>query len=493
MRLPRPGLTQRILGVIALAMAAGGWLVIAYAETLHRDSMFEHVRKQGLVFLTGIAHDLERQPEHDRESILAEALARSLKDLDFSVTRFRLIDRRGAESAVTVRPSHHESIMAGHGGLSPGMDRLFSGESHAMGGEIREATHPESGGQAFTSTLTVPVRGGGTVRYALAMDLDLGRTMARLEIQNRNFNLRVGGIVAGAVTIVFLVVWWVAGRGLIGPVRDMSAVTDRIASGDLSPRATGRYPAELGTLARSVNAMADGIESLLKEQEAAYFETLQSLGRALQAKDHYTALHSARVAKVSVMLAGYLGLPEDKRLLLHKGALMHDLGKIGIADAILNKPGPLTPDERKAMESHPVNTATIMAPLRRFREFIEIAAWHHERWDGKGYPDGLAGEAIPLPARIVALADTWDAMTGNRVYRKGMPPEKALAIIEAERDSGQWDPVLVDAFVAMMKDAPAPDDEPSADMINVVTEFAGPAVGQTLSLPRFSRKKSGYI
>lgn len=91
-----------------------------------------------------------------------------------------------------------------------------------------------------------------------------------------------------------------------------------------------------------------------------------------------------------------------------------------------------------------------MRPLKRFKVFAEIAAWHHERWDGNGYPDGLKGEEIPLLARIVGLADTWDAMTGDRVYRKGMPEQKAIDIIAAERDSGQWDPALVDVFVDMV-------------------------------------------
>lgn len=456
----RPSLSLRIMGIIALAMAVGGWLVIAYAETLHRDSSFEHARKQGLVFLDGVARELGRAPEAGWEGLLGAAMAVGQDpDLDFAVTGFRLLDRNGIEMggvnlpAVPAEGGHHTSMMM-NGKVSLGP--LFSGEGHYMGGEVRESVDPRTGTHAFVSSLAVPIRSGQIVRSVLAMDLDLGRTMQKLERQNRAFNFRVGGIVLGAVALVFVIVWWVAGRGLIRPVRDLSKVTDRIASGDLSPRAVGRYPAELGTLARSVNAMADGIEHLLKEQETAYFETLQSLGRALQAKDRYTALHSARVARFSVMLAGHLGLPEDKRLLLHKGALMHDLGKIGIADAVLNKPGPLTPEERKAMESHPVNTATIMAPLKRFREFSEIAAWHHERWDGRGYPDGLKGDAIPLLARIVAIADTWDAMTGDRVYRKGMPPEKALAILEQEQESGQWDPVLVNAFVTMMRDGGAP-------------------------------------
>ncbi len=130
---------------------------------------------------------------------------------------------------------------------------------------------------------------------------------------------------------------------------------------------------------------------------------------------------------------------------------MHDIGKIGIPDAILNKRGPLDVEEFEIIKSHPVKTAIIMRPLKRFKEFTEIAAWHHERWDGKGYPDGLSGDNIPLLARIVSIADAWDALTGDRVYRQGMDESKALNLIENERNSGQWDPQMIDTFIKMMR------------------------------------------
>ena len=130
---------------------------------------------------------------------------------------------------------------------------------------------------------------------------------------------------------------------------------------------------------------------------------------------------------------------------------MHDLGKISIPDAILNKPGKLTNEEFVIMKTHPIQTATIMKPLKRFKELTEIAAWHHERWDGQGYPDRLKGEEIPMLARIVSIADTWDAMTGDRVYRQGMLPEKALTILRSEKNGGQFDPNLLDAFIEMIE------------------------------------------
>ncbi len=191
---------------------------------------------------------------------------------------------------------------------------------------------------------------------------------------------------------------------------------------------------------------------------------MQALAKALEAKDAYTATHSARVSRYSVLLGRRIGLPEQELTLLKQGALMHDLGKIGIPDAILNKPGPLDDREYEVMKQHPEATYTIMRPLTRFKVFAEIARWHHERWDGNGYPDGLKGVAIPLLARIVAIADTWDAMTGDRVYRKAMTVEKALSILDRERGSGQWDTALLDSFIAMIRDQEETREEIEEDM-----------------------------
>jgi HD-GYP domain-containing protein (c-di-GMP phosphodiesterase class II) len=194
------------------------------------------------------------------------------------------------------------------------------------------------------------------------------------------------------------------------------------------------------------------VEKLLEAQEEAYLQALKSLTQALQKKDRYTAGHSGRVKRYSLKLGERLALDAATLDLLGRGALIHDIGKIGIPDAVLNKPAPLDDEEFAVMQQHPGFTAAIMRPLVRFRAFAEIAAWHHERWDGAGYPDGLAGEAIPLLARIVAIADAWDAMTGDRIYRKGMPVEKALGILEAEADSGQFEPELIRTFIAMVRE-----------------------------------------
>jgi len=254
--------------------------------------------------------------------------------------------------------------------------------------------------------------------------------------------------VAAGVTALAL---WTAG-GFTRPLRLLSETAGAIADGDFSSRARIRRRDELGSLADSVNQMANSIEKLILAQEQAYLQALKALTQALQKKDRYTAGHSGRVKHYSLRLGERLGLDAATLALLGRGALAHDIGKIGIPDAVLNKPEPLDDDEVAIMRQHPSFTAAIMRPLVRFRAFADIAAWHHERWDGGGYPDGLTGQEIPLLARIVAIADAWDAMTGDRIYRKGMPAERALGILEAEADDGQFDPDLIRLFAAMVRE-----------------------------------------
>jgi HD-GYP domain-containing protein (c-di-GMP phosphodiesterase class II) len=209
--------------------------------------------------------------------------------------------------------------------------------------------------------------------------------------------------------------------------------------------------------------MADSIDGLLTEQEEACFQMLKSLTKALQSKDAYTAAHSGRVAHYSRILGENIGLDEETLNVLSRGALVHDLGKIGVPELTLNKPSKLTDEEYATIKKHPVDSAIIMRPLVRLKAYSEIAAWHHEHWDGSGYPDGLAGEEIPLLARIVSIADSWDAMTGARVYHDGMPIEQGLEILEREKDNGQWDPQLVRAFIEAIRDnldsEPKPEPE----------------------------------
>ena len=180
-----------------------------------------------------------------------------------------------------------------------------------------------------------------------------------------------------------------------------------------------------------------------------YFETIRSLANALEAKDPYTHGHSRRVAKDSVRIAAEMRLPRKKIENLRHAALLHDIGKIGIRDAILFKPGRLTDDEFAQIRQHPALGAGMVEPIEFLKDVSDVIRHHHERWDGKGFPDGLAGEDIPLGARIVCIADAFDAMTSTRPYREGMSIPVAVEELLRCRGS-QFDPAIVDCFVAQL-------------------------------------------
>jgi putative two-component system response regulator len=171
-----------------------------------------------------------------------------------------------------------------------------------------------------------------------------------------------------------------------------------------------------------------------------------SFARAVDAKSPYTRGHSDRVTRYALALAERLRLPPADVDVIRRGGLMHDIGKICIPDAILNKPGPLTPDEYEVVRRHPMQGVEMVQPLESVQDTIPIIRYHHERMDGRGYPDGMEGESIPLLARVVAVADVYDALRSDRPYRAGMPPERCLAILQADAAGGGLDGRLVRSF-----------------------------------------------
>jgi putative nucleotidyltransferase with HDIG domain len=200
-------------------------------------------------------------------------------------------------------------------------------------------------------------------------------------------------------------------------------------------------------LAASVSA---GIEcaQLLRKRRDLFLDTITILAQAVELRDEYTGGHTQRVSAYSVMLAEHLDMPPADVELIRTGTPLHDIGKIGIDDAILRKPDKLTPEEFEVMKTHTVKGAEIVNTVPDLRPIVPIVRSHHERWDGKGYPDGLGGEAISPLARVVALADAFDAMTSDRPYRKGLPPEAAFG--EIDKGLGrQFDPTFAAAFLAM--------------------------------------------
>jgi putative nucleotidyltransferase with HDIG domain len=186
-------------------------------------------------------------------------------------------------------------------------------------------------------------------------------------------------------------------------------------------------------------------QELMRSMQRSYLSTITSLARTIEAKDPYTGGHTERVAHVAADLATELGFAGDNLRAIQVGAVIHDIGKIGVSDATLLKPGPLTPEERKEIERHPEISSYILAELDFPAIVKQMVRSHHERYDGTGYPDGLAGDEIPLPARILSVADALDAMTSDRPYRKALSMSEALRVIEQDAGS-HFCPTVVSAL-----------------------------------------------
>jgi putative two-component system response regulator len=211
---------------------------------------------------------------------------------------------------------------------------------------------------------------------------------------------------------------------------------------------------------RQNRALQQAVHGRTQELEHARVEMLERLAMAAEYRDDNTSRHTERVGNMAAHLALALGMPRADADLLRRAAALHDIGKIGISDALLLKAAPLTRDEMRIMRTHTTIGAHILggshAPLLQLAELVALT--HHERWDGAGYPNALAGDDIPLPGRIVAVADAFDAVTNDRPYRKAMPIGEAL--IEMERHRGtQFDARILDALLRL-----APDLDPAAEL-----------------------------
>ena len=174
---------------------------------------------------------------------------------------------------------------------------------------------------------------------------------------------------------------------------------------------------------------------------------VRSLALSVEARDHHTGGHCRRLGKLATSLARWLDLPEADGLMFERAGYLHDIGKIGIPDAILLKNLPLTPPEWVVMRDHPAIGEQILRPLGFLEPVLPIVRHHHERWDGRGYPDRLAGTEIPLTARVFQVADAYDALTSERPYRQKLSPAAALDLIRTEADDGRFDLAIVRVFV----------------------------------------------
>jgi putative two-component system response regulator len=200
---------------------------------------------------------------------------------------------------------------------------------------------------------------------------------------------------------------------------------------------------EVGTRCRALLRLKDLMDELDCAQSVVF-----SLARAIEAKSQHTQGHSERVTSYAVALAKRVGVNEKDHAVLRRGAALHDVGKIAVPDEILNKPGALTKEEFDIVKLHPVAGVRIVEPLRSVRDAIPLIRWHHERMDGKGYPDGLEGKDIPLLTRILSVADVFDALASSRPYRSAIPIQKCFEFLHEIANGGGLEPEFVRVFCA---------------------------------------------
>jgi HD-GYP domain-containing protein (c-di-GMP phosphodiesterase class II) len=255
------------------------------------------------------------------------------------------------------------------------------------------------------------------------------------------------GALAGAVLVSVL-----SSRSIVKPIMGVVAhLRETAKTGELPefPGSTlqghGERIYEIRDLTRSFNRASAAIREAHVGLQRANVEFIETLASALDARDPYTAGHSRRVSEYACAIAGAMNLSRSELSEIRIGALLHDIGKIGVSDAILLKPGKLTAEENALIQEHPTIGRRILEGVNAFQPYLAVVELHHENWDGTGYPHGLRGDDTPLTARIVKIADAYDAMTSDRPYRKGMSHEKALSVFE-QISGSQLDPVVVDAF-----------------------------------------------
>jgi len=286
----------------------------------------------------------------------------------------------------------------------------------------------------------------GEAVAVLGVDIDAGYVYAI----RRSALWRTAFILFGGIIFSLLVAFFVS-RRISEPIKQLTKGTRKIAAGDLDYRVRVRGKDEIAQLATEFNSMAASLKNANNKLRDYFYGIVQSLVRSLEAKDHYTRGHSDRVSDYSVKIAQAMGLPAAKIELLRKAAQLHDIGKIGVDEQILNKNGQLSQQERAVINEHPAVGGEILSSVFDDADMLSVAKSHHEHFDGSGYPEHLAGNQINIFAQIVSVADAYDAMTSNRSYRPAMSKEEALRRIK-EASGAQFNPEVVKAFIKTLNE-----------------------------------------
>jgi HD-GYP domain-containing protein (c-di-GMP phosphodiesterase class II) len=379
----------------------------------------------------------------------------TLVDLDFLIKRLEAASQGGLEAYVVdksgrlVAAANHE-FATGQNMTNFEIVRNFvDGGGKTQVAATNEFTLAEEGHQVHMLGTYSPVPGLGWAVVAQKSQADAYRSIT--EMQRAAWWLAIGAIVLSLAISVL------AARRITTPLQTLTESSRAIATGDFSKRVTLKSRTEIGELANTFNHMTEDLERFVhdlkraaEENRQLFLSSIQMLAGAVDEKDPYTKGHSDRVTRYSLVIANELALNSDEIERIRISAQLHDVGKIGIEDRILKKPGALTPEEYEVMKQHTTKGASILRPVEMLKEMIPGIELHHESLDGRGYPHGLKGDQIPLMPRIITVADTFDAMTTNRPYQAAMDPEYVIRIINSLANT-KFDPRVVAAITSVFE------------------------------------------
>jgi putative nucleotidyltransferase with HDIG domain len=305
-------------------------------------------------------------------------------------------------------------------------------------------TRSEAGASGDVLASIAPV---GDPPWGVLVERDRDIAFASVDRMVRDTVLWSAACLAGALALGLLFA-----RRLSRPIAQLAESTRAVAQGQYGAGVEVTGTAEIADLSENFNVMSasirdafEKVQKAARENQELFISSIRALAAAIDAKDPYTRGHSERVARYSSAIAKEMGLPPDDARKVRLSALLHDVGKIGVDDRIIRKPTALTDDEFELMKAHPVKGAAIMETIPQLADIIPGMKYHHEKWEGGGYPDGLKGEQIPLQARIVAVADAFDAMTTTRPYQKAMEVSYVLERLR-EMSSKRFDGAVVEAL-----------------------------------------------
>ena len=377
----------------------------------------------------------------------------SVEDLQFLIKRLQEVSRSGLFPYVVDAQGRLVAAASGEYATGQDMTSFDIVRSFVVDGAKAQlvATREFTVAEGRTKTEML-----GTYSPVSALDWAVVVQKPREEAYRSVYEMqRTGRLLAWLAVFLSVGLSIFSARRITSPLRTLAESSRAIARGDFTQRVHVKTRTEIGELASTFNTMSDELQQFVEdlrraadENKALFMGSIQMLAGAVDEKDPYTRGHSDRVTKYSLMIATEMGLDPGFLEILRISAQLHDVGKIGIEDRILKKPGALTPEEFEIMKTHTTKGANILRPVTQLREMLPGIELHHESLNGRGYPYGLKGDEIPLLARVIAVADTFDALTTNRPYQKAHDPFEALRIIE-NLSGKRLDPAAVTALMAV--------------------------------------------